>query len=76
MTLIPDSEAAFEAWRDLSERYRVSGSPNHELRIVAAMVAAGIDGLLTSNGKHFRRFKEVTAIDPRDVSAGPDAGSD
>ena len=66
---VPDSEKTFEAWRDLTARYAVRGNPNHDLRIVAAMLAADVGRVLTFNPKHFRRFTEIEVVDPRDVAA-------
>ena len=73
--LVPDTEKTFEAWRDLTARYAVSGNPNHDLRIVAAMLAAGGDRLLTFNAKHFRRFAEIEVVDPHDVAGSSDGSS-
>ena len=65
MRLVPDSEKTFEAWRDLTGRYGVRGNPNHDLRIVAAMIASGVSRVMSFNAKHFRRFTEIEVIDPK-----------
>lgn len=56
---LPDLDAAFPIWRDLVERYGVSGKTTHDARLVATMLANGVDRLLTFNGKDFARFAEI-----------------
>lgn len=64
-----DNEQVYESWRRLTGKYQVKGVPNHDLRIVAAMVAHSVPALLTLNSAHFRRWAEITVIEPNEVAA-------
>lgn len=55
-------------WEYLVAAYRVSGKNTHDARLVAAMMVHGVDRVLTFNTQDFRRYREITAIDPRAVS--------
>lgn len=48
--------------------HSVTGAKVHDARIVAAMKAHGIDHLLTFNTNDFKRYLEITAISPADIS--------
>lgn len=67
LELLPDTAAIFEEWQRLVMTYGVSGMQVHDTRLVAAMKTHNIDGILTFNAKHFRRFEAgegITVFDP------------
>jgi predicted nucleic acid-binding protein len=66
-TFQPDVSAIFVEWEKLIVKYEVKGKQAHDTRLVAAMVAHGITHLLTFNTADFKRFSEITAIDPRNI---------
>ena len=66
-TFQPDTSAIFAAWESLVVKYEVKGKQAHDTRLVAAMITHQITHLLTFNLADFRRFPEITAIDPRDL---------
>lgn len=66
-SLVPEVPAIFAEWRTLVGRYRVSGKPTHDTRIVAAMLVHGIDNILTLNPADFRRFTEISVVSPTDI---------
>lgn len=68
LTFLPDCEAVHLEWRRLVVHYRVSGVQVHDTRIVAAMLAGGITHLLTFNADDFRRFSEITAVHPSEIT--------
>jgi hypothetical protein len=43
------------------------GKQAHDTRLVAAMTVHQITHLLTFNTDDFKRFTEITAIDPRSI---------
>ena len=67
MPILFDDAAVFAKWRELSKTYAVRGVPNHDLRIVAAMAAHGVETLLTFNRKHFAKFVEIEVVEPSEV---------
>lgn len=66
-TLQPDRPEIFPIWEQLIVRHQVMGKQAHDTRLVAAMIAHQILHLLTFNTDDFKRFTEITAIDPRAV---------
>jgi predicted nucleic acid-binding protein len=67
--LLPDTPAIFSEWEKLVVKYQVMGKQLHDTRLVAAMMVHQITHLLTFNTDDFKRFAEITAIDPRDISS-------
>ena len=67
--LLPDSPAAYPAWRRLVVAYSVSGVQVHDTRIVAAMLVHGITHILTFNTSDFARFapEGIAPVDPATV---------
>lgn len=62
--LLPDTPAIYPLWQGLVVRYGVIGRQVYDARIVAVMQAHNVTQILTLNGGHFRRFTEITVIDP------------
>jgi predicted nucleic acid-binding protein len=65
--LQPDTPEIFPIWERLIVQHQVMGKQAHDTRLVAAMITHHISHLLTFNTKDFKRFTEITAIDPREV---------
>lgn len=53
---------------DTNVLLRIS-EPEHPQRIVAAMIDHGIESILTFNIEDFKRYMEITVIDPATVAA-------
>lgn len=66
-TLQADVPEILSIWEQLVVTYQVKGKQAHDTRLVAAMIAHQITYLLTFNTDDFKRFAEITAIDPRNV---------
>jgi predicted nucleic acid-binding protein len=69
MPVLFDNHTVYETWRNLTQRYQTRGVPNHDLRIVAAMITHQVQVLLTYNALHFQRVTEIEVLAPDDVSA-------
>ena len=65
--LLPDTIDVYKNWRELVVNHSVSGVQVHDAKIVAAMKAHNIQYLLTFNGKDFKRYTDIEAVEPKDV---------
>ncbi len=64
---LPDTAPVFDEWQRLAAAYGVTSLHVHDVRLVAVIKANGVDGILTFNAKHFRRFEtgeNIVVIDP------------
>jgi predicted nucleic acid-binding protein len=64
---LPDTPDIFSEWERLVETYEVSGRQAHDARLVAAMHVHDVTHLLTFNTDDFKRFVEITAVNPKTV---------
>jgi predicted nucleic acid-binding protein len=71
--LLRDERAIFERWQRLVIEHLVTGKLAHDARLVAAMLRHGVSHVLTFNLLDFRRFAEITALHPSDLSSMPAA---
>jgi predicted nucleic acid-binding protein len=67
-TVLPDSSAIYGQWRRLVRLHGVMGVKVHDARLVAAMLVHGITHILTFNTDDFRRFSEITAVHPSEIT--------
>ena len=65
--LLHDTAAIFPEWEGLVSRHQVKGKEAHDARIVAAMLTHKVTHLLTFNTDDFKRYSQITAVNPRDV---------
>lgn len=63
-TMLPDTSAVFDEWKQLMSIYKVVGKPSHDARLVAALIAHRLTHLLTFNAADFQRYSGVVALDP------------
>lgn len=63
--VVADNHKIFSEWERIVAFYQVIGKQAHDARIVAAMSAHGLTHLLTFNDRDFKRFSEITVINPR-----------
>ncbi len=66
-TVLTESERIFDEWKSLVTKHKVSGKVAHDARIVAAMTVHKIENILTLNAGDFKRFAEITAVEPQEV---------
>lgn len=67
-TILPDTADILPLWEELVVRYEVRGKQSHDARLVAAMKAHDLTHLLTFDESDFKRYTEITVINPRNVS--------
>ncbi|CAN5531482.1 hypothetical protein BH10ACI3_BH10ACI3_27550 [soil metagenome] len=65
--LIPETSQIYPEWQRLVTAHNVAGKNVHDTRIAAQMLVHGIESILTFNTKDFKRFANITALDPSDI---------
>jgi predicted nucleic acid-binding protein len=65
--ILPDNADIFTEWKRLVSEHEVKGKEVHDARIVAAMLAHRVTHLLTFNTADFKRYTEISAVNPKDV---------
>jgi predicted nucleic acid-binding protein len=65
--LLPDTPDIFSEWERIVLQYKVSGKQVHDARLIAAMKVHGLSHLLSLNDGDFKRFTEITVVNPRNV---------
>ncbi len=80
LTLLPDSAAVYREWKRLVTLYQVIGSKVYDARLVAVANVYNIPSILTFNISDFKRYSDVTVLEPscsrrgaRQASAKPAA---
>jgi predicted nucleic acid-binding protein len=63
-TLLPETPDIFSEWERLVALHLVSGRQSHDARLVAAMLVHDVTHLLTFNTDDFKRYTEITAVNP------------
>lgn len=66
--LLSDTDAILSEWERLVVFHRVIGKQAHDARLVAAMLVHGVTHLLTFNDRDFKRYNEITVVDPKNIS--------
>jgi len=66
---LPEPVEVYDRWRDLVVRFGVSGTKVHDTRLVALMLAHGLDRILTFNAADFRRYEVlgIRVVDPGEI---------
>jgi predicted nucleic acid-binding protein len=65
--VLPDTDAILPEWERLVVRHRVIGKQAHDARLVASMLVLGVTHLLTFNTNDFKRYDEITVVDPQNI---------
>jgi predicted nucleic acid-binding protein len=65
---VPDLAESLEIWLELVTKHQVIGKPTHDVRLVALMKAHRLEQILTINVSDFKRFTEIKAVHPFDVT--------
>lgn len=68
--VLVDSDATLDEWEGLVSRHAVLGKQAHDAHIVASMLAHGVTHLLTFDDADFKRYNEVTVVNPQDIVQG------
>ena len=66
--LLLDTSAIYIEWERLVSTYEVKGVNVHDARLVAAMLVHDLTHILTFNIEDFRRYVEITPVNPGDVT--------
>jgi predicted nucleic acid-binding protein len=66
--LLDDTPQIFSEWERLVRQYRVTGKQSHDARLVAAMKVHNLTHLLTFNDRDFKRFTEITVVNPQNIN--------
>jgi predicted nucleic acid-binding protein len=66
--LLPDTAAIYPVWENLVIRYRISGKPAHDARLVAAMQVHGLTSILTFDRTGFSRYAGIEGVHPADAT--------
>jgi predicted nucleic acid-binding protein len=66
---LPDSREVHEMWRSLLVAHNVRGVQVHDARLAASMYTHAVGLLLTLNVSDFRRFTNLRAVHPAELSA-------
>ena len=62
--LLPDQPTLLSEWKSVVVTHKCQGKTAHDARLVAAMRIHGLTGILTFNVADFRRYADITIIDP------------
>jgi hypothetical protein len=68
---LTDSAKVFDHWSQLMQVHQVIGKRAHDARLVAVMMANGIESLLNFNHEHFQGFSEIKVINPNKLGKIP-----
>jgi predicted nucleic acid-binding protein len=69
LTFLTDTPDVYLAWRRLLVEHAVRGVQVHDARLVASMLAHGVEKILTFNTRDFARYTQIEAIHPSQVPA-------
>ena len=64
LTLLPDSPRIYAEWKRLVNNHRVQGIKVFDARLVAVANTYGVGRILTFNAADFRRYGNITVINP------------
>ena len=67
-TILPDTADILPKWEHLIVKHQVLGKQAHDARLVAAMEVHNLTHLLTFNDRDFKRFTEITVVNPHDIN--------
>jgi len=66
--VMPDNGEIFSKGEQLVVTHNVSGKQAHDARLVAAMLVHDLSHLLTFNDRDFKRFPEITVVNPQNFN--------
>jgi predicted nucleic acid-binding protein len=66
--VLADTDAILAEWERLVVRYRVIGKQAHDAHLVAAMIVHKVTHILTFNTDDFKRFTEITVVNPQKIN--------
>jgi predicted nucleic acid-binding protein len=66
--LLSDTDAILPEWERLVVFHLVIGKQAHDARLVASMLVHSVTHLLTFNTNDFKRFTEITVVNPQTIT--------
>jgi predicted nucleic acid-binding protein len=66
--LLPNTADILPEWEQLVVKRQVLGKQAHDARLVAAMKVHNVTHLLTFNTDDFKRYDEITVVNPQNIS--------
>jgi predicted nucleic acid-binding protein len=66
-TILPETASVYAEWKRLVIAHGVSGARAHDTRLVAIMLAHGVENILTFNVSDFRRYAGIQVVHPTDI---------
>jgi len=67
-TILPETADILPQWEQLIVEHQVLGKQAHDARLVAAMNVHNLTHLLTFNDRDFKRFSEITVVNPQNIN--------
>ena len=67
LTLLPDIPAIYAAWKEIVRDRRVQGVKVYDARLVATMSVYSVESVLTFNAADFKRYSNITALQPSSI---------
>ena len=64
LTLLPDSPSIYGEWKRLVNEHKVQGIKVFDARLVAVANTYAVANILTFNAADFRRYGNITVLDP------------
>ena len=64
LVLLPDTPGIYPEWKRIVKEFKVQGVKVYDARIVALANVYGVDSILTFNVSDFKRYTDITAINP------------
>jgi len=71
MRCLPEPADMAARWRDVADQYGVIGKPAHDARLVALMLASGINEIISLNVGDFKRYGSIRCFTPQDILSLP-----
>jgi len=70
--VLKEPESMFETFKYLGRKYQFRGKQVHDARLVALMLCAGVNHILTLNDRDFRRYEPegIVVHTPASLTAG------
>lgn len=65
--VLADTDAVLVEWERLAVRYLVIGKQAHDAHVIASMLVHRVTHLLTFNDSDFKRFTEITVVNPNSL---------
>ena len=66
--VLADTDAILAEWERLVVHHRVIGKQAHDAHLVASMLVHRVTHLLTFNEADFKRYSEITVVNPETIS--------